>query len=77
MLEREVKNMYGTESYCLHRIAFFQFTQLYSYTFIATQESKNGVFRLNQIKPKCTFLIDLYTYIKYRLHFRQYSLPTQ
>jgi len=51
MLEREVTNMYGTESYCLHRTDFFQFTQLNSYIFIASQFSKNDVFRFKQIKP--------------------------
>jgi len=59
MLEREVTNVYGTESYCLHRMDFFQFTQLYSCIFIASQDSKNDVFRLKQINPKYAFLIVL------------------
>jgi hypothetical protein len=62
MLEREVMNMYGTEFYCLYRMDFFQFTQLYSCIFTASQDSNNDVFRLRQIAKICL------SYSRLKLH---------
>jgi hypothetical protein len=58
MLERELMNMYGTQ-YVFFMGWIFQFTQLYSCVFIASQVSKNEVFRFKQIIPKYAILMVL------------------